>query len=521
MTRLAIIVVVAAVVGCVSVRPAPSSSAKPGVAPKTVIPVPTAKPITSSDTAPLPGQVVMAFATDSAAINDIVDEGMNGSHIAADIEYLSDVIGPRLTGSAALRRANEWTKGKFKEYGVDSAWTESWTFGRGWQRGPINVELLAPHRQQLFAASWAWTPGTSGPETGTVEMVDASTAEEFVRRYAGGTLRGKWIMPWPPSWVHNFDFGPMMHVDSLQLDSVYRQAATMTNAQRQYRGELPWLLAHEGALGILTDGAKEDGLLTMSGSPIQPYPLPNIVLPHEDYSMFSRLLAAGDSVTLRADITNTLTVDTLRAENTIAEIRGSEHPEQVVLLGAHLDSWDLATGATDNGAGAIAVLEAARLLAAAKVRPARTIRFVLFSGEEEGLLGSAAYAKAHAAELGQYQVVMVLDNGTGRITGIALQGRRELHDTWARMFAAIAQLGPFDIRSANKGGTDHLSFVPYSVPVFNYDQVTLGYNHTHHSQVDTFDHVSASDLAQAATVMAVNAYQWASTDTLLARVPAQ
>jgi Zn-dependent M28 family amino/carboxypeptidase len=237
--------------------------------------------------------------------------------------------------------------------------------------------------------------------------------------------------------------------------------------------------------------------------------------------MFTRLRAAGETVTLRADIANTLTLDTLRSENTIAEIRGTEHPEEVVLLGAHLDSWDLATGATDNGAGAIAVLEAARILAASKVRPARTIRFALFTGEEEGLMGSAAYAEAHANELGQYQVVLVLDNGTGRITGIALQGRRELHDAWASLLSPIAQLGPFSIRSANKGGTDHLSFLPYGVPAFNYDQTTLGYNHTHHSQVDTYDHVSPSDLAQAATVMAVNAYQWASADTLLARGPIQ
>jgi carboxypeptidase Q len=155
------------------------------------------------------------------------------------------------------------------------------------------------------------------------------------------------------------------------------------------------------------------------------------------------------------------------------------------------------------------------------VRPARTIRFALFTGEEEGLMGSAAYAKAHAEELGSYQAVLVLDNGTGRITGIALQGRRELHDAWAAMLGPISELGPFSIRSTNKGGTDHLSFLPYGVPAFNYDQATLGYNHTHHSQVDTYDHASPEDLAQVATVMAVNAYQWASADTLLARGPVQ
>jgi carboxypeptidase Q len=524
---IATVAVVATSAACVSVKPAPGSkpaapttAATPAATPTGTAAAPTPKPITSGDTTPLPGQAVLAFSTDSSVIQAIVDEGMNRSHVAADMEYLADVIGPRLTGTLALRTANTWTQQKFEEYGVDSAWTESFTFGRGWQRGPMVVELTAPHKQELIAESWAWTPGTSGPETGNVELIDATTADQFAKKYAG-KLRGEWVMTRPPSWVHNSDFGPMTHADSLSLDSVFKAAATMSDAERQYRHDLPALLAREGALGVLTDGAKEFGLLTMSGSPLAPYPLPNIVIPHETYAMFARLRAAGQTVTLRADITNTLTLDTVRAANTIAEIRGTEHPEEVVLLGAHLDSWDLATGATDNGAGAIAVLEAARILAAAKVKPARTIRFALFGGEEEGLIGSQAYAKAHATELPQYQAVLVLDNGTGRITGIALQGRRELHDAWASLLSPISALGPFSIRSANKGGTDHLSFLPYGVPAFNYDQLTLGYNHTHHSQVDTYEHVSPSDLAQAATVMAVNAYQWASADTLLARGPVQ
>jgi hypothetical protein len=242
----------------------------------------------------------------------MVQEGMHHSHIAPDLEYLADVIGPRLTGTTAAGRANDWAKSKFMEYGVDSAWEESWTFGRGWQRGPMVAELLAPHRQMLFAASWAWAPGTSGPKTGNVELIDAKTTDDFAKRYAG-KLRGMWVMTRPPSWVHNFDFGPMTRDDTLQLDSVYRAAATVPDAERRYRGGLPWVLAREGALGILSDGAKEDGLLTMSGSPIVPLPLPEIVLPHETYSMFTRLRAAGETVTLRADITNTLTVDTLRS----------------------------------------------------------------------------------------------------------------------------------------------------------------------------------------------------------------
>jgi hypothetical protein len=257
----------------------------------------------------------------------------------------------------------------------------------------------------------------------------------------------------------------------------------------------------------------------MSGSPERIYPVPYVVVAHETYAQFHRLLAAGETVRIEANIANTMTADSVMVYNTVAEIRGTERPDEVVLLGAHLDSWDLGTGTTDNATGSIAVLEAARILKAAGVRPKRTIRFALFSGEEEGLYGSEQYAAAHAAELAKFQAVLVLDNGTGRITGMALQGRDELASAWRKMFAPLGELGPFRVRSGNKGGTDHLSFLPYGVPGFNYDQESRGYDHTHHSQVDTFDHAVISDLEQAATVMAATAYELANLPSLLPRNP--
>ena len=478
---------------------------------------PVAAPTVVRDTAAAAGtaQVAVPMTVDPAVVRAMVAEGTQRSRVAADLEYLSDVIGPRLTGSAALRTANEWTQHQFKAYGVDSSWTEEWTFGRGWERGPLVLELIAPHRQELTGESWAWAPGTNGPVTGNVALVTATSAAEW-RRYQG-TLRGAWVMTRAPVPLRNPDGPPISTADSVRADSTLRAALTLTDAQRKFRAQLPALLAQEGAAGVLTDGAKDFALLTMSGSPRQLYPLANIVIPHETYSMFARLVGAGIVVTLRADITNTLTSDTLAAYNTVAEIRGREHPDQVVLLGAHLDSWDLASGTTDNGAGAIAVLEAARILAAAKVHPARTIRFVLFTGEEEGLLGSQAYVEDHVSELAKFQAVLVLDNGTGRIKGMALQGRDDLHAMWDSLFVPVAALGPLAIRSANKGGTDHLSFLPFGVPGFNYDQETRGYNHTHHSQVDTYDHALPADIAQAATVMAINAYELANAGILLPR----
>jgi Zn-dependent M28 family amino/carboxypeptidase len=305
-------------------------------------------------------------------------------------------------------------------------------------------------------------------------------------------------------------------VDSLR--NFYRPA--VSSAEALFLASLPATLADEGIAGFIRDGAKELGLLTMSGSPSRLEPYPYVVVPHETYAMFHRLLAAREPVRLEANIVNTLTRDSVTAYNTVAEIRGTERPDEVVLLGAHLDSWDIASGTTDNATGSIAVLEAARILRASGVKPRRTIRFVLFSGEEQGLFGSSHYAAAHAAELDRFQAVLVLDNGTGRITGVALQKREELGDAWRALFAPVAnELGPFAVRSAEKGGTDHLSFLRYGVPGFNFDQLSRGYDHTHHSQVDTFDHAVIDDVRQAATVMATTAYQLANLPALLPRNP--
>jgi Zn-dependent M28 family amino/carboxypeptidase len=255
----------------------------------------------------------------------------------------------------------------------------------------------------------------------------------------------------------------------------------------------------------------------MSGSPNRVSPLPNIVVSHEDYLMFDRQLGAGVTPRIAARIENTLGTTPVQGWNTVGEIRGSELPGQVVIVGAHLDSWDHAQGVTDNGASSMAVLEAARVIQASGLKPRRTIRFILFSGEEQGLMGSRAYAAAHADEADSVQAVLVLDNGTGLILGQALQGRNELADLWRDLLAPVAPLGAGRVREANKGGTDHLPFIPYGIPAFNFDQEPRGYNHTHHSQSDTFDKAVPGDLRQASAVLAVTAYGLANLDQLLPR----
>jgi hypothetical protein len=391
---------------------------------------------------------------------------------------------------------------------------EPWKFGQAWTRGPITVRMTAPHERWLTAASWAWAPGTNGPVKGDVVYIDANTRQDFDARFAG-KLRGRWVLTSAAFPLRNPDGPPMTQADSVRADSLRR--AFFRRPASPFRDSLLTVLSAEGIAGYVGSGSKEYGLLNMSGSPARIYPFPFFVVDNETYGQMQRLLARGERVTLEANIRNTMAGDSVTVYNTVAEIRGSERPDEVVLLGAHLDSWDLGTGTTDNGAGSIAVLEAARILKASGVRPRRTIRFALFSGEEEGLYGSRMYARDHASELANFQAVLVLDNGTGRITGMALQGRNELRDLWQSLFAPVSALGPFHVRAGNKGGTDHLSFLPAGVPGFNYDQESRGYDHTHHSQVDTYDHAVIPDVIQAATVMAATAYELANLGELLPR----
>jgi len=463
------------------------------------------------------------LAVDTTGAGALIDEALNRSEVMQNLQYLSDVIGPRLTGSAAARRANDWTLERFKAYGLDAR-LEPWQFGGTWTRGPMRVRMTAPRAHEVMAASWAWAPGTGGGTvTGPVVRIDATTPDSFA--VYRGRVKQAWVMTRAPSLVWNND-GPLMTAADSQRQrdffrtvfTPFRDADSVTRARmQQFANDLPYLLRRAGALGILVDGSKEHALLNMSGSPNRILPLPQVVIAHEDYALFDRLLQAGAPPRLAVSISNTITRDSVPQWNTVAEIRGSERPGQVVIVGAHLDSWDLGTGTTDNGTGAMCTLEAARIIARSGLRPKRSIRFVLFTGEEQGLIGSRKYAEAHAAEADSIQAVIVLDNGTGAISGQALQGRTDLDGLWRAVLAPVARLGADSVVNRNKTGTDHLSFLPYGVPGFNFNQLERGYGHTHHSQSDTYDMAVASDLVQASAVMAVSAYELANLPGLIPR----
>jgi len=467
------------------------------------------------------------LVVDTAGAGALMDQALHHSQIMPNLAYLTDVIGARLTGAPTAHQANEWTLSRFRAYGLQGH-LETWNFGGRWERGAMWVRLVSPRAHDVIAASWAWAPGTGGKTVrGPVVRIDASEPESLAAYR--GKAQGAFVMLRPPAFVWNNDGPPMTAADSdAQRERVeamlgrVRNADSATRARRQqYDVDVPFILRNAGAVAILVDAAKEQALLTMSGSPRRILPLPQIVVAHEEYTLFDRLLAAGTTPVLEANVVNQLTIDSVPQWNTVAEIRGVEHPGEAVVVGAHLDSWDLGTGATDNGAGAMATLEAARVIAQSGLRPKRTIRFILFTGEEQGLLGSRKYAEAHAAEADSLQAVLVLDNGTGAVTGQALQGRKDLAGLWRALLAPLHALGADSVVDRNKSGTDHLSFVPYGVPAFNFNQLERGYNHTHHSQSDTYDKAIAADLMQASAVIAVSAYELANLSGMIPRGPRQ
>jgi len=284
-------------------------------------------------------------------------------------------------------------------------------------------------------------------------------------------------------------------------------------------------LRSEGAAAVLQDAGKPHGLLTTTGGwqgldrPSASDPMPSLYVAHEHYALLHRLASrpAPERTRVEIEVSNKFTPGPIAVYNTVGEIRGSEKPDEYVILGAHLDSWDLAQGTTDNGTGSMVVLEAARILARCGTPPKRTIRFVLFTGEEQGLHGSKAYVKQHKDELSRVSMCLAHDTGTGRVVGVGLQGRDVLKPILEAELGSLKELGVTDISLRSMSGTDHVSFEQAGVPGFALRQDMGEYRFTHHSQSDTLDKARTPDLIQGAQVMAVAAMRVANLPTLLPR----
>ncbi len=439
-----------------------------------------------------------------AVTRAILDEIDKHSQLMANLEYLCDMIGPRLTGSPGLTKASNWTLEKFKQYGLSNAHLEPWKINRGWTRGIAQGRIVSPTEQRLLLESAGWsisTPG-NGPVRGPVVSLATDNLQELAA--FKGKLKGAWIIR-----------GAAAEQPSPKKPTVTGPGVARTSAEAKK------FLADEGAAGILRDSDKEHGLVNMTSASYNftPSVLPEAFLTTESYGLIWRLLQRGP-VEIEIELKNTFSPGEVEVFNTVAEIPGSEKPDEVVIIGGHIDSWDLGTGATDNGTGIMAVLEAARALKAVGITPRRTIRFVLFSGEEEGLHGSAEYVKAHEADAAKISAVLVHDMGTGRVTSIGLQGRydlREIMDRVVEPFKDATRLDELSLR--NMGGTDHLSFVPKGVPAFAVMQDGAEYRKTHHTESDTFDKVYADEVNQGAKVLAAWAYNVAMLPDILPRSP--
>lgn len=460
----------------------------------------------------------------SAADARIIGEIQGNSEVMANLEYLSDSIGQRLTGSPQLKQANDWTKGKFLQYGLTNVHLEPWTIARSWTRGTAHARIVAPAEHPLTIAAAAWSPNTPGVVQGPVVYFDAKKKEEFGKFH--GKLKGAIVIYQEPE-----SLSPPKPVDP-------DRAQTRPMQQPPPRmGEAPivdpydaFLLAakertqffkDEGVAVILRDSNKPHALLNMTDvSPerFAPGVIPTAFVTGEGYRMIFRLLKHGP-VQVEIEMTNTMGDKPVEVYNTVADLRGSEKPDEMVIIGAHLDSWDLGTGSTDNGTGSMAVLEAARALAKLNLKPKRTIRFVLFSGEEEGLYGSAEYVKAHQSELEKISGVLVHDTGTGRVLSVGLHDNYQDRELMDEVLSPLRELRLVEPSMARSYGTDHLSFDEVGVPGFFCIQDGAEYRLTHHSQSDTFDKVWKDDLNQGAEVLAAWAYNTAQLPEMLPRRP--
>ncbi|MBI3131118.1 MAG: M20/M25/M40 family metallo-hydrolase [Acidobacteria bacterium] len=431
-------------------------------------------------------------------VAQLTDEIKAHSEALTNLEYLSDVIGPRLTGSQNLLKAQAWAMGKLKGYGAVNVREEAYEFGPSWSRGTFSARLLTHAGIPLQGAAFGWGATTPGPVRGEVLLPAPQSLEEL--KALPALAKGKFLLmagrfPAPK------DVDPKLWAEAaagVQQD-LFKNLA-----------------------GMLIQSNKKDGRLLAVGGPDADHPLhklPAAFLSTESYMLLKRLAARREKVEIELNIQGTQSAKPVQAHNVIAELRGTEKPDEIIVLGAHLDSWDLGTGTTDNGTGVTAVMEAFRALAAQKVKPKRTIRVVLFSGEEQGLYGSKAYVKAHAAELARHQAVLVEDSGTAPIKGWNLQGREDARALMAKATADANDLGVRELSLETALDSDHAPFLPEGVPAFfarkDFDEYIKV---THHSQVDTFDHAKPEELLQNAQALAATAWGLANLDERLPQV---
>ncbi len=525
---------------------------------------------------------IMSFgqkpAVSADAIAKIKDEGMNRSQAMATIRYMTDVIGPRLTNSPGQKRANQWTKQQLEKWGLQNAAIDPWgTFGRGWEIKHFSATVTAGGQTTSFRSyPKAWSPSTPGPVTADVFFVDA-TDEAGLEKYKG-KLKGAIVLTaneraiqdaFKPTAQRQSDSALKQMEDAKPAapGQQQQQQQFSPSAQQQFNARKNRFYFEEGAAVMVDSGSGVDaGAIRVMGASLPPATpgaaptpgmrvsskgapatIPQLVAEVEQYNRLVRLVKQGVPVKMTVDLQVNWTEDDLQGYNTIAEIPGSDPilKDQVVMVGAHLDSWHAGTGATDNGAGSTVAMEAVRIIQAAGLKPRRTIRIGLWTGEEQGLLGARGYVTKNFAQRGdgtnpgfgpggggqasqlpltlkpaheKFSAYYNLDNGTGQIRGIYMQGNEQLRELFKGWFEPFAGWGASTVTVNNTGGTDHLAFDAVGLPGFQFIQDPIEYStRTWHTTQDVSDRILEGDLKRSAVIMAAFAYNTAMMDELLPR----
>ncbi|HEV9037691.1 MAG TPA: M20/M25/M40 family metallo-hydrolase [Puia sp.] len=486
---------------------------------------------------------------DLATIQKIRNEGLQHSHVMDIAFHLTDASGNRLTASPGFYRAANWAKQQLAEWGLANAKLDPWgDFGKGWELQKSYLALTAPYYKPLIAYPKAWCGGTDGPRSAAVILISA-TDSAGLDRYKG-QLKGKILIPeidavyqqsfkpdadrWTDEQLDSMSKAVIRPVDTAELRR--RRELFRRGGNQAFLNTLHRMAEQEGAIAILSMSPRgHDGtLFVQGGGRYQLNDQPNfldMVVTLEDYTSIVRLLKANTPVALDIDVKTRFITDDTKGYNVIAEIPGTDRnlKDEVVMLGGHLDSWHSATGATDNAAGCTVMMEAIRILKTLGIQPRRTIRIALWSGEEEGLLGSRGYVKKTFADPATMQLLPAhekfdayfnIDNGTGKVRGIYLQGNEACRSIFTQWLQPFHDLGATTVTINNTGGTDHQSFDAVGLPGFQFIQDEIEYStRTHHTNMDSYEHLRQDDLSQIATIVAAFVYNTAQRDTRLPRKP--
>jgi len=516
---------------------------------------------------------------DLGVVGRIKTEAFQNSRVMETMEYLTDVYGPRLTASPEFREAADWTVKRLQSFGVENVKLEKWgPFGRSWSLKQASLEMIEPRYASLDAAALAWSDRTNGPVTGEPVLApfangrqsqDPRRVEADLNRYMSqwkGKLKGRIVLLAPAREVRpetEADFHRYTDKELADLAlapaPVSRRAPDLNDLkfpddpaeERRFVQGLPssvreqfseqrqrlqarraQFLRDEGALAVVnTSDTSHDGLVFAQAAGSydakDSLSLPTFVVTREQYNRIIRLLDKKIPVKLRASLDMQASSTNQDSYNVTGEIPGGAKKDELVMVGAHLDSWHTGTGATDNAAGSAVMMEVMRVLKSLNLKLDRTVRIALWSGEEQGLYGSKAYVKEHfgdpetmnlTAAHAKFAGYFNLDNGSGKIRGVYLQGNDAMRPIFEQWLAPFRDEGVTTISIRNTGGTDHLSFDDVGLPGFQFIQDPLAYETvTHHSTMDTLDHVQAPDLMQAAAVIASVVYDAANRPELLPR----